>query len=41
MEHSTEEGDSPVVEVEREGEDPEYHRTRVIRWEDGGPTPQG
>ena len=42
LERATIDGDSPVGERdEGSGHDLEYHGTRVILWESGGPTLQG
>ena len=40
LERSVREGDNPVGEVDNSKPDPEYHRTREIRWEAGGTTLQ-
>ena len=37
----TEEGESPVDEIRRQQQYPEYHETRETLWEVGGTTPQG
>ena len=37
----TEEGESPVDEIRRQRQYPEYHETRETLWEVGGTTPQG